>query len=334
MSKKPQTVLSGLSVQTPASGYITYSNRPRVVIVLALYKGQRHLQSQLESYLHQSLPPVCVLASDDNPGDGTAAVFEAFSAQARHIAEWSLSQGPKRGSTANFLHLLKSVDISKTDYVALSDQDDVWLPEKLSSAVEMLAPRKNRPTLLGTRTVIWNSGKNNKVIAPVFQPPYTFANSLVQNFASGNTMVLNRAALRIVQEAIPGMPLPVAHDWWLYQLISGVGGDVLLDEVPRILYRQHSLNQIGSNHTFSSKLRRLQEMLRGKSKSWMDQNLAALRTNEHMLLRENVELLRRIECARHGKLQERISLMHRTGLHRKGVLNQIALCVALAAKRL
>ena len=86
-----------------------------------------------------------------------------------------------------------------------------------------------------------------------------FRNALVQIFAGGNTMMLERATGRMV-----------LHNWWLYQLISGTGAQVIYDEVPLLLYRQHGTNQVGASTGAGAKLRR---MLRGRFHRWNGINL-------------------------------------------------------------
>ncbi len=59
-----------------------------------------------------------------------------------------------------------------------------------------------------------------------------FANALVQNLFGGHTAVLNRSALNLVRQA--GVPAGIVyHDWWLYQLVSGAGGRLVLDAARR-----------------------------------------------------------------------------------------------------
>jgi glycosyltransferase involved in cell wall biosynthesis len=313
------------------------SQPPRITVLLALFDGSRHLDDQLQSYLDQSLPPVRVLASDDRPGDGTGARFRAF---ADHVAatspcRWQLIPGPGAGPTANFLHLLACVEAAETDYVALSDQDDIWLPDKLQSAVALIAPEGAGPVLLGTRSWEWHATGNRRQLSRPVPEPWDFSHALMQNYAGGNTMVLNRAALQLVQAALArGGPCPAVHDWWLYQLISGAGGRVILDPEPRLLYRQHPGNQIGANSGLPSKLHRFWLMLRGTYRSWMDRNLATLAAHEDLLTPEARALLTRLRQDRDGGFLTRMRLLAQTPLHRKGWSNQMTLWIAAALRRM
>ncbi|WOI35338.1 glycosyl transferase family 2 (plasmid) [Tritonibacter scottomollicae] len=310
------------------------SSQPHVTVLLALYDGCEHLEEQLQSYLDQSLCPARVLASDDRPHDGTGAVFQHFGTKVSVPVYWDLIEGPQQGLTSNFLHLLAAVDPAETEYVALSDQDDIWLPEKLRSAVDQITPHGDQPVLLGTRSWEWTPSTGQKVLSRSIPPPLNFAHALVQNYAGGNTMVLNRSALKLVQAALPGMPQPALHDWWLYQLISGAGGVVFLDPKPRLLYRQHTGNQLGANATSHSKLRRLGQMLTGTYRHWMDHNINTLQSHANLLTPNNKALLTRLAQERNAPLVTRLNMLADTGLHRKGRSNQAALWIAAALRRL
>lgn len=307
---------------------------PGITVLLGLYNGGADLGPQLQSYLDQTLKPSRILASDDGSEDDSRTQFDAFSdrAAAQGITG-TLCEGPGRGLTANFLSLLARTN-PDADYTALSDQDDIWLPGKLEQAVALLAPYGTRPALLGTRSWEWQPDTDQRQLSRPIPGPLDFTHALAQNFAGGNTMVLNRAALALVQRALPDLPEPAVHDWWLYQLISGAGGAVLLDDRPQLLYRQHHGNQIGANSTLRSKLRRFGAMLGGTYRQWTDQNIAALQARPELLTPEARALLDRLARDRRGPLPARLALLRDTGLHRKGRVNQATLWLAAALGKL
>ena len=309
--------------------------RPRITVLLGLHDAGDDLAAQLQSYLDQSLKPAAILASDDGSGDATRDRFAAFAAGPAAAAgiACTLLDGPCRGGTANFLHLLARADPGG-DFTALSDQDDIWLPEKLSRAAAMLAPHAGRPALLGTRSWEWEPATGRRRLSRLVPAPHDFRHALAQNFAGGNTMVLNRAGLALVQRALPHVRAAAVHDWWLYQLVSGAGGTVLWDAQPHILYRQHGRNQIGANRGLGSKLRRLRAMLRGTYKGWNDLNLAALQANADLLNAEARAVLDRFARDRGGPLPVRLAMLRDTRLYRKGRINQATLWLAAALGKL
>jgi len=306
----------------------------RITVLLAICNGGTALAPQLDSYLQQSLKPTQILASDDGSQDGSQARFDAFAQRATAVGIiCQRVTGPQRCGTANFLNLLALADPA-SDYLALSDQDDIWLPEKLAAATQLLAPQTDTPALLGSRSWEWDSARDQRKLSREVPPPHDFCHALVQNFAGGNTMVLNRAALHLVQRALHRMTDAAVHDWWLYQLISGAGGTVILDREPQLLYRQHADNQIGANSNLRSKFRRLGAMLNGTYRHWNDLNIAALEPNMDLLTPASRDILARFIRDRQAPLTARLAMLRQTRLHRKGALNQASLWLAAVLNKL
>ena len=128
---------------------------PRIAIVMATYDGARYLGEQLESLAAQELRPARILVGDDGSRDDTRAILADFAA-AHPDMGMDVTDGPGRGAATNFMHLLRRVP-DDTDLVALSDQDDVWLPDKLARAAAALAEvdlAKTTPAETGTPSAL------------------------------------------------------------------------------------------------------------------------------------------------------------------------------------
>ena len=111
---------------------------PRVLVLLATFNGARWLDEQLDSIIAQQGAQVTILAADDGSTDGTAALVE------RRTAAWLAApvlapSGHQLGAAGNFLRLLREAPLTGFDFVALADQDDIWLPGRLARAVQHLA---------------------------------------------------------------------------------------------------------------------------------------------------------------------------------------------------
>jgi len=107
-----------------------------VHILLATYNGARYLDEQLQSIARQTHCDWTLTVSDDGSSDDTLDIVQRFSAQVNQPV--TVLQGPRQGSsTANFFHLLAQAPTGNSlDLYAFCDQDDVWLDDKLSSAVK------------------------------------------------------------------------------------------------------------------------------------------------------------------------------------------------------
>src|SRR5690606_25491453 len=143
-----------------------------------------------------------------------------------------------------------------------------------------------------------------------------FKNALVQNIAGGNTMVFNAEAMDFLRKS-KGLDV-VAHDWWAYMMISGVGGKVVYDKNPSLLYRQHDRNLMGSNANFISKLNRLQFFLIGEYRKWNQINIDALSHFEDLLTEGNRLIYRDFNKSRDGKLMDRMRYLFSSGVYRQG----------------
>ena len=303
-----------------------------VAILMATWNGAAYLDGQLASIAAQTHRGWTLTASDDGSDDATPAILAAF-AQSRRHGQVRLRQGPRRGSTANFLSLIAEGP-GQAAFVALSDQDDIWLPDKLARALATLGPcDPDRPALYGARTIIADRHGRATGRSPLFTRPPSFGNALVQSVAGGNTMVMNAAAAALAARAASlALDLgcePACHDWWLYQLVAGCGGTVIYDPEPALLYRQHGANVIGANGGAVARLRRVRMLLGGRFARWTDMNLAALAPVADCLTddaRTRIATLRTLRTRRGaGAL---------LGLRRAGLTRQTAggtLSLALAA---
>jgi len=216
---------------------------PRVQVLLATYNGRSFLPELLDSVFGQQGVDVEVLARDDGSSDGTREVLADYASRHSLVAHG----GSHLGVVPSYFWLLEHASPT-ADYIALADQDDVWLPDKLSRAIALLgAPDDTTPAVYCSRLTLVDA--DLRVLAYSEGAPRgpSFENSLVQNIATGCTIVLNRAAHA---ELLRGLPTVAAmHDWWIYQVVAGLGR-VVYDEESRILYRQHRDNVVGAAHTW------------------------------------------------------------------------------------
>ena len=305
----------------------------QVTILLATWNGAANLRAQLDSYRNQTCLPARLLVSDDGSQDDSLAILRDFAASDPGFPVEILS-GPRRGGAPNFLFLLKAVP-PDTDWVALSDQDDVWLPDKLARGVRLLqAVPPGVPGLVGARSYVCNAELGARRLSPLPRRRPSFQHALVQNFAGGNTMMLNRAGIDLVRAAATEAGRIVVHDWWIYQVVSGVGGKVIFDAAPVLLYRQHATNQIGANSGLEAKIKRLRWMLRGRFRRWNAINLAALRASAHRFTAENRALLNDFAQLQRAGLMERLRLLRRLGLYRQGMAGTLSLWTAAILGRI
>ena len=321
-----------IDMTTGVCAVSTAGSPPAVAILLATYNGAENLRAQLQSYVDQSVRPGLVLISDDGSVDDTRQIIAGFSAEHPDL-NIVLKNGPRRGAAQNFMSLLCQTP-DWVDIVALSDQDDVWLPQKLERGVQALSGQTSQCQLYCGRTWECDEQLNKLRLSRGLKRPAGFRHALVQNVAGGNTMMLNRTAITLVQEACEEARKVVVHDWWIYQIITGTGGEVIFDTDPQTLYRQHQGNLIGANRGLQAKKKRLLFLVSGRFRRWNTINIHALRASRDRLTPENRRTLECFATERNLSVFRRIGMIRRIGLYRQGISGTLSLYLAALLRRL
>lgn len=243
---------------------------PHVHILLCTKEGGAFLAPQLHSILMQTHSAWSLWISDDGSRDQTVPQVQAFMA-ANPDRDIRLFSGPNKGCAQNFMSLLEQPEL-QGGWIAFADQDDIWMPHKLARAVDMIW-RGTGAQIYASRSVLTDSELNVIGMSPQYCRPFDFGNALVQNVLTGNTLVAPpiitdflRSTLSFSQQA--DVPF---HDWWIYQMVTGAGFDVIHDNKPGIFYRQHENNLIGSYRTHA--LNRAMLILSRVFAGWINRNL-------------------------------------------------------------
>lgn len=238
--------------------HATTPTQPEVEILLATYNGERFLQEQIDSLLSQTYRPVRVLARDDGSTDATVAILNRASQVHPEIFRQLPTGTPTGNAKWNFLLLMKA---SSAPYVALSDQDDVWLPDKVSASMAAMAALEQQygaavPLLVFTDLTVVDQELN--VVHSSFWANQNIdadrigqlRHVLAQNVVTGCTALMNRALVDRCTE----MPDAVfMHDWWI-ALNACIFGHGKALPVATMLYRQHGGNLVGAVEHSAPKL--------------------------------------------------------------------------------
>lgn len=299
-----------------------------VAILMATFNGEKFLGEQLASIAAQTHTDWHLHVSDDGSTDSTRALVSGFASS--HPV--TLHEGPTQGHVRNFLSLLSAV--SDADHYAFCDQDDVWETEKLARALEWLRTvPADVPALYGSRTLYMGAEGTVTGLSTSFPHPPSFKNALVQCYAGGNTMVMNKAARDLIALRAADVK-PAAHDWWAYIMVSGAGGKVHYDNWPSVRYRQHGGNQLGQNTSAGAKLSRIGGVLDGTFKTWNDLNVEALERVRLQLAMEHRTTLYEFAVARKRPLAARLSGLYASGIHRQTLLGNLGLAFAALTNRI
>lgn len=207
------------------------------LVLLSTYNGEKYLKDLLESVLNQKNVNVDVLVRDDGSSDSTIDILKKY--EGDHITIYS---GTNLKPAKSFLDLVSAAPLTY-DYYALCDQDDVWKPEKLDKAVQMLGNTSNPALYSGAVIVTDQNLKNTRISIH----PNTFSNPLfgILTFGTpGCTFVFNRTLLEYLKKYVPSVCS--MHDSWISFVCLAVGGKFIYDKEPQIYYRQHGNNVLGA----------------------------------------------------------------------------------------
>lgn len=232
------------------------SYRPRIAVLLAAFNGMKWIKEQIESILNQQDVHVHIFISIDLSSDGTELWVEELAATEKRVEV--LPYGAQFGSAGkNFFRLMADVKFDYFDAVALADQDDIWMPHKLKSAIATIN-KENVNATSSDVIAFWENGKR-RVIKKSY--PKRKFDHFFEAAGPGCTYVLECNSAKILQKFIQNNPEKIAkimhHDWFIYAFYRGTGFKWCIDTNPTMLYRQHSNNQVGVNIGLKAYLERL-----------------------------------------------------------------------------
>ncbi len=209
-----------------------------ISIAMATYNGEKYLKEQLDSIYAQTYKNIEVIVTDDCSTDKTVEILEQYAKS--HGLKYYVNE-KNLGFVKNFE---KAVSLCRGEYIALSDQDDIWLPHKLSILIGNIG---DNMLACSDATLI---DENNHVLAESFfeysnkskNKKLTFLKLAIRNYVTGCTVLMKKEMLKKAHPLSSGIK---SHDYW-YALIASTFGDIYVCKEPLILYRQHSENQVGA----------------------------------------------------------------------------------------
>ena len=229
-----------------------------VAILLSTFNGERYLDEYLHSLNEQEWRELTLIVRDDGSTDKTLQLLNR-NQEISKLPFQILPSAGHLGAAQSYLRLLDEAG-DGFDYYAFGDQDDIWLPDKISRAVNKLKPvSEDIPCLYCSHLELVNEKLSHFQWSRIPRC-VGFGNAIVENVATGCTVMINKSARKLVLSSLPGKVL--MHDWWFYLTISCFG-QIVFDDYSGIKYRQHSRNAIGAATTFADDLgRRVRRFLR------------------------------------------------------------------------
>lgn len=216
----------------------------RVLVLMSSHNGEKYIREQIQSIMDQKAEyQIDLRIRDDGSVDNTRQIVGDM--QRKYADRIELISGEQIGYNASFFRLIN--DANGYRYYALSDQDDVWLPNKVQVACDRLKTENDSMPLLyaSTSYLVGDDlkpyGTTRKRIREMF-----LYNTIIQNICPGHTQVMNNALVQILKGEMDVARIYV-YDSWITN-IAVLYGKVLFNNDSFAFYRQHKGNQLGSGY--------------------------------------------------------------------------------------
>jgi rhamnosyltransferase len=228
-----------------------------VAVLLAAYNGEQWINEQVSTILSQKGVSIHLFISVDLSNDNTYSNCVELAGIHNNITV--IPYGKKFGGAAkNFFRLIQDINFSNFDYVSFSDQDDIWINNKLNIAIETI--NKNSMQAYSSNVeAFWMSGRKKLVKKSYKQKKYDY---FFESAGPGCTYVFKQQALQqfkfFLKNNWAEINMVSLHDWMIYSYFRENNMPWYIDNNSTMLYRQHSSNQMGFNSSFKTYFKRIQ----------------------------------------------------------------------------
>lgn len=209
---------------------------PLVSVVMATYNGERFIDAQIRSILSQTYTNLEIIIVDDGSTDQTYTILESYALKDRRIRLFRNENN--LGYIKNFE---KGLLLAKGQYLAPSDHDDIWMPEKITTLVHAI----NGATIVYADSILIDENDNQlgKKLSDIkrLSDFNDCLNFLVGNSAAGHAMLIQTD---LIKNTIPFAPM-IPHDHWLGFVATLYHGIKFID-TPLVYYRQHNSSVFGA----------------------------------------------------------------------------------------
>ena len=305
---------------------------PHLAILMCTFNGEVFLEEQLDSIQNQDYKNWTLYVNDDCSRDKTLDILKRYQKK-WGVKKLIIRRGPQKGFCQNFLQIINDPKI-KADLYFLSDQDDVWMPHKISHSIKKISKLDPLKPILYCARTTYVSSDAKRILgqSDLFLKPPSFKNAFIQSIAGGNTMAFNEQLKRVLQKYHTADV--VSHDWWLYICNELVGGKTFYDSESTIFYRQHSKSLVGANTGFIAKLKRLRMIVNGTYRLYNTKHLEVFNKLNIKGIKSNIQLIDQFYILRDKPIKERWSMIGKLGIYRQTWDGHLALYLATVLQKL
>ena len=224
----------------------------KIHILLSTYNGEQFLAEQIQSIQQQTVQDWKLLIRDDGSTDRTREIIREFVAQDSRIHWINENESKNLGVIKSFHNLAQ---FEEADVYFFSDQDDVWLPQKLElSLAEARKYPAEMPLMVYMDLTVVNQDlevlSNSMIRSQSGHANTELVQELTENTVTGGVAMVNHALIQLWNQTEDIL----MHDWYLALLATAFGKLVYIDQ-PGELYRQHEHNVLGAR-TWSKRIKK------------------------------------------------------------------------------
>ncbi len=287
----------------------------KVIVVMSAYNGENYIDKQIETIFAQKDVEVHCLVRDDGSKDNTLNILKKLKLKYKNL---EFIKGENVGWEKSFL--LALAEAGEADYYAFSDQDDIWFDDKLIKEIRVLEDtNKNCPLMVHCNRISCDENLNPIKPAPKLAKPLNKKNAIVQEYAQGCTIVLNKKAKELVTRGIPKCKIP--HDMWT-GMICYYFGEVYYISEPLFYHINHGNNASGAGHIYKSRFGRLNKIFKGESYPNPAEDI--LEIYNDLLSKEDKKFLKCLIGARKN-VTDRIKLLFDFEFRRKFLIGTLSI---------
>lgn len=230
---------------------------------MATYNGERYIEEQLQSILSQIAADDEVVIVDDASRDRTVEIVNALEDRRVRV----IKQEANRGVLATFERAIRA---ARGQLIFLSDQDDVWQPEKVASVLREFQLNPDADIVISDARSVDDHGAT--LADSYFAQRGKFQAGVMSNLFRCSYLGCAMAFRRRVCARVLPFPLgtDVLHDLWIGASNALAGGRTSYIDRPLVLYRRHERNATGNGRLgFGRQLRIRWDLCRSLAKAWM-----------------------------------------------------------------
>lgn len=224
-------------------------SNPPVAVLMSTYNGEKYLIEQINSILDQSYGNIHLFIRDDGSTDRTLEILKSYLDNSKITIFFGQEN---LGYKNSFLKLLSTV--IKLDenyqYFSFSDQDDVWLEEKVERGVRKISETNNKYSIYFSNLIFVDEKLEKIKVKNFSNIETTLGSELVRHSVSGATSIFTRDLALLASDYENIKKIPGGHDAFIFRLNAAIGGSFVADTQSFIKFRRHTDNTSRASKNF------------------------------------------------------------------------------------